>query len=100
MCRRRPVWMHTVGSAMPREKSARKLKKQSRKRLTRRLRDILTEQPLEIAEMEAALGLDEAAVLLGLRELGERKRGRLRSGVRDGRNCWWWEPPAGAPPQP
>jgi hypothetical protein len=64
-----------------------------RKRLTRRLRDVLSERALELPEMIGLLEASEPEVLEGLRVLGKKTRGRLRSGVLDGRNCWWWDPP-------
>jgi hypothetical protein len=64
-----------------------------RKRLTRRLRDALSEHALELPEMIGLLEASEPEVLEGLRVLGKKTRGRLRSGVLDGRNCWWWDPP-------
>ena len=63
--------------------------------LTRRLRAALTECPLELVEMGATLQAEEEQVLAALRRLGKKKRGRLRSGVVDGLNCWWWERPSG-----
>jgi hypothetical protein len=64
-----------------------------RKRLARRLRDALSEYALELPEMIDLLAASESEVLEGLRVLGKKTRGRLRSGVLDGRNCWWWDPP-------
>jgi hypothetical protein len=85
---------------MAKEPSARKppkVDKAARPELTRRLRDVLAERPLEFDEMRASLQAEEALVLDALRRLGKKKRGRLRSGVVDGRNCWWWEPPGAVP---
>ena len=70
-----------------------KAEKAAQQDLTRRLRAALTERPLELVEMGATLRAEEEPVLVALRLLGKKKRGRLRSGVVDGRNCWWWEPP-------
>jgi hypothetical protein len=72
--------------------------RQNRRRVTRRLRQALSERPLEIAEMQEVLQVDEPMVLAGLRRLGKKPGRRLRSGVLEGRNCWWWEqqyPPPG-----
>jgi hypothetical protein len=72
-------------------------KRAGRRLVARRLRDALAERPLELPEMIAALGVDEHAVLVALRDLGKKTRGRLRSGAPGGRNCWWWEVPVEPP---
>ena len=77
-----------------------KAEKAAHQDLTRRLRAALTERPLELVEMGATLQAEEGLVLVALRRLGKKKRGRLRSGVVDGRNCWWWEPPLAGPDAP
>jgi hypothetical protein len=74
-----------------------KAKKAGRQDVDRRLQAALAERPLEFEEMRAELQVEEEAVLGALRRLGKKKRGRLRSGVVDGRNCWWWEPPPTEP---
>jgi hypothetical protein len=72
-------------------KRSKEKKREERRRLTRRLRQALSERPLEIAEMQEVLQVDEPMVLAGLRRLGKKPGRRLRSGVLEGRNCWWWE---------
>jgi hypothetical protein len=68
-----------------------KVKKRERKAAARRLRGMLAERPMEIGEMMSGLDASEAMVLEALRELGEKKRSRLRSGMVADRPCWWWE---------
>jgi hypothetical protein len=77
----------------PREKkhAARRRDRQERRKIARRLRQALSERPLEIVEMQAVLQVEEPQVLAGLRRLNKKPGRRLRSGVLEGRNCWWWE---------
>lgn len=74
-----------------------KIKKKERKDAAKRLREVLAERPLELHEMMAILSAQEDLVLAALRELGEKKRSRLRSGMVEGRPCWWWEKKADRP---
>jgi hypothetical protein len=78
---------------MPRGSPEPKLKKKERKELARRLRAVLAQGPRDMAEMAAALQVEPEYVVIGLRELRKKRRGRLRSGMRAGRACWWWEAP-------
>ena len=70
------------------------------KGVARRLRAFLSAGEHTIPEMVAQLDVTEDAVLYGLRRLGKSKKGVLRSGMVDGRPCWWWETqdPAGGSP--
>jgi hypothetical protein len=87
-------------TAKPKKKKARRTSaprrslRGGRRRFARRLRALLLARPLEIAEMAAALEVEEGVVLVGLRDLRKKRRGQLSSGVVDGRNCWWWVPAA------
>jgi hypothetical protein len=71
--------------------AARRLDRLERRRIARRLRQALSERPLEIVEMQAVLQVDEPLILAGLRRLNKKPGLRLHSGVLEGRNCWWWE---------
>jgi hypothetical protein len=75
-----------------------KLGKRERRALARRLQEALVERPLDFPAMEAVLGRDQEVVVAALRELADRKpdRLRLRSGILEGRACWWWDAEAGA----
>jgi len=66
------------------------------KGVTKSLRAYLSGATHTISEMIAGLDVTEDAVLFGLRRLGKSKKGTLRSGMVEGRPCWWWE---GAPPR-
>ena len=83
----------------PREKKreARRRERQERRHLTRRLRETLSQRPLEILEMQEVLQVGEPLILAGLRRLNKKPGRRLRSGVLEGRNCWWWERHCPAP---
>ena len=69
----------------------RKLDRKTRKALARRLQSALLADKLSVGQMQALLSTNEAGVLAALRALGARRRSGLRSGMRDGRACWWWE---------
>jgi hypothetical protein len=63
-----------------------------RKGVTNRLRALLAKGPCTIPDMQAALAVDEAAVLRGLRRLGKSKKGILHSGMVAGKPAWWCGP--------
>ena len=71
-------------------KKAKKPERASFKGITKALRAYLADGPRTIPEMIAALSVTEEAVLFGLRRLGKSKKGILRSGMVQGRPCWWW----------
>jgi hypothetical protein len=71
--------------------------RQERRHIARRLRQALSERPLEIQEMQEVLQVGEPLILAGLRRLNKKPGRRLRSGVLEGRNCWWWEQPCPPP---
>jgi hypothetical protein len=72
-------------------KPGKKPERASFKGVTKSLRTYLGAGPHTILEMIAALTVTEDAVLFGLRRLGKSKKGTLRSGMVEGRPCWWWE---------
>jgi hypothetical protein len=59
--------------------------------LTRRLRDLLEESPLDVGAMAARLGVEPELVVVALRELRVNPEGRVRSAIRLGHVSWWWE---------
>jgi len=71
-----------------------KLVKQERKALAKQVRATLVANPLNLGEIADALGIEPEVVVIALRELRARKRGRLRSTIRVGHVSWWWELPA------
>ena len=71
-----------------------KLAKQERKSLAKHVRAILLSNPLNLGEIADALDIEPEVVVIALRELRTRKRGRLRSTIRLGHVSWWWEVPA------
>ena len=79
------------------KREARRRERQERRHLTRRLREALSQRPLEILEMQEVLRVGEPLILAGLRRLNKKPGKRLRSGVLEGRNCWWWEHHCPAP---
>ena len=76
-------------------KKAKKGKKEARpsyKGVGKRVRALLAGREATIPEMVGELDVTEDAVLYALRRLGKSKKGTLRSGIVDGKPCWWWEP--------
>lgn len=78
------------------------LGKAARKALVHRLRELLSQRPMTMAELAEAAEVEPEAVVVGLRVLRGRKRGVLRSGIRFGHVAWWWEvaPAAAKAPSP
>ena len=75
-------------------KKGKKAKQEARpsfKGVSKRLRDLLSAGKPTIPEMMAQLDVTEEAVLYALGRLGKSKKGTLRSGMVEGRPCWWWE---------
>lgn len=70
-----------------------KVGKGRRKALAGELRAHLRRAPMDMREMAAALSVTPEVVVIALRELRGRRRGRLLSTVRLGHVCWWWEDP-------
>jgi hypothetical protein len=60
--------------------------------LARRLRVLLVDQPLDVRAMAVALDVEPEVIVVVMRELRARRRGRLRSKVVLGHVSWWWEP--------
>ena len=79
------------------DKKAKKAVRPSFKGVTKNLRAFLAGGTHTIPEMMAGLDVTEEAVLYGLRRLGKSKKGTLRSGMVEGRPCWWWEADDAAP---
>jgi hypothetical protein len=68
-----------------------KLGKEARKALAARLREHLRLAPHDMGTMASVLEVEPEAVVVALRELRARKRGKLRSMIRLGHVSWWWE---------
>jgi hypothetical protein len=84
---------------MPRGPFDPKIDKQTRKRLFRRLREVLAGGPLNMREIAAALAVEPETVVPAMRELRAR-RGTVRSKIHLGHVAWWWEPPTEALDKP
>jgi hypothetical protein len=67
--------------------------KGERKSLASKVRDLLALSPRSVGEIADTLEVEPEVVVIALRELRARKRGRLRSTIRLGHVSWWWEPP-------
>lgn len=68
-----------------------KLGKEARKALAARLREHLRLAPHDMGTMAAVLDVEPEVVVVALRELRARKRGKLRSMIQLGHVSWWWE---------
>lgn len=60
--------------------------------LARRLRVLLVDTPLDVRAMAAALEVEPEIIVVLMRDLRARRRGRLRSTISLGHVSWWWEP--------
>ena len=77
-----------------------KVKKERRKELAKALRGRLAERAQGIGELAEALEIEPEEVVVVLRELRGKKRGRLASALQQGQTVWRWEETpkaAGAP---
>ena len=68
-----------------------KVGKERRKALAKELRARLAVAPLGIGEMAEQLDVEPEVVVVALRELRSRKRGRLRSTIQLGHTAWSWQ---------
>ena len=68
-----------------------KVKKDRRKELARELRARLSTGTHGIGELAEALAIEPEEVVVVMRELRGRKRGRLVSGLQRGQTVWRWE---------
>jgi hypothetical protein len=86
----------------PREAPFPKLPKERRKPLAKALRERLSGAPLGIGELAEALEAEPEEVVVAMRELRGKKRGRLLSSLHRGRTVWRWEelPKAEKPGKP
>jgi hypothetical protein len=73
-----------------------RLGRQARKTLAKRLRAVLSDKPLSMREIAAALDVEPEVVVVGMRELRARRRGHLRTSIRFGHVCWFWQADANA----
>jgi hypothetical protein len=69
-----------------------KIPKPRRKALAKRLRAALAAEPMDMQRISDALAIEPEETVVVLRRLRARRGGRLRSAVRFGHVCWWWEP--------
>ena len=68
-----------------------KVKKERRKGLAKELRSKLAERAQGIGELAEALEIEPEEVVVVLRELRGKKKGRLVSGIQRGQTVWRWE---------
>ena len=70
-----------------------KIPKVRQKALAKQLRTALAETAMDMQRMTEALAIPPEEVVVVLRRLRRRRRrGHLRSAIRFGHVCWWWEP--------
>ena len=68
-----------------------KVKKERRKELAKALRGRLAERAQGIGELAEALEIEPEEVVVVLRELRGKKKGRLASALQRGQTVWRWE---------